>query len=596
MNSIIDARKFICTSLVLVISLIISCSTSINYEEKNKLVVSAFLKGPYVQKLRQTEITIVWESDSSNPGVVYYGKDDNLNLNVKTTEQADVQKVTLKNLEPENTYSYQVEVNGEKSELRKFRTAVKEGSKFTFAAYGDNKNGPFNHKKISDLILSYNPLFVANNGDLVERGSVYKQWEKLFFTPTSEMIASIPLIPAIGNHEDNSEYYYNYFCLPNNKAWHSFDLNGAHFLVVNTEKEFLDPNGEQITWLINDLKNNKSTWTFAFQHIPLFTSGGNYYSRDRINVKNMLHPIYEKFKVDLVIAGHDHHYERSKPIGSKQGNHAITYIVGGNGGTPMRYIGKPKEFSLNSRRTFGFALIEISVSKLTFKEISIDNELIDQFSLDKQDSNSMNKYLENKILFEEIHDPVLASKLYSKGKEEFNIENYNGSIKFLTGAYDIDNNCEEATVMLAEAYLELGDYKNARKFAEKTIDIASLHPDSYSVIGKIYENEGKYEEAITWYEKQFNVSPDTPNALEDIALIYEKMNRIDLVEAILVKAISILPNDANLYFRLAEFYEKNDRYEEALNQYKLGIEWFYDEDPSEVYLKALEKVNIGKIN
>jgi tetratricopeptide (TPR) repeat protein len=578
-------QKLIQLIFLSIFTLIILTSTGCKTKEDNP-----FAKGPYVQNLRQTEMTIVWESDSASLGKVFYGKNNNLNMSAETNEFGSVKKVTLKDLEPESTYIYKVEVNGIKSKKRNFRTAVKDGSPFTFAAYGDNKNGPFNHKKIADLILSYKPLFVSNNGDLVERGYIFKQWEKLFFTPAKEMIASIPLIPAIGNHEENAEYYYKYFCLPKNNAWHSFNLNGAHFVVINTEEEFMEEDGEQIIWLKNDLKNNNSKWTFAFQHIPPLTSGGNYYSRSRIDVKNILHPIYVQYKVDMVITGHDHHYERSKPVVSNNGEHGVTYIVGGNGGTSMRYIGKPKEFSLKSTRTFGFALIEIEGTKMNFKEISIDNKILDEFTLDKSDPNSVAEYMKNKISFDDIHDPVQASKLYSKGKKAFSDGGYQLALDYLLKAYEIDNNCEEATAMIGEVYFKMKNFENARKYADITIKIAPLHPDSYEVIASIYKKKKEYDKSIEWSKKQLSIQPDNPNALSDIAEIYEELGKYDLAIQIYSEAIDILPNDWELHFKLAELYEKIGKVEEALSEYKFAVEWFYDENEHDNHLVAIKKV------
>ena len=549
-----------------------------------------FIKGPYLQNLKQTEMTIAWESDTTDVGKVHYGIENSLDKVEKAAESLKVQKVVLKNLEPETEYSYQVEVNKFKSEKNSFRTAVRENSSFTFAAYGDNKNGPFNHKKLADLILTYKPLFVANNGDLVDRGYVYRQWEKLFFTPAHKMMANIPLVPAIGNHEKNADYYYDYFCLPNHKAWFSFNIDGAHFVVVNTEGTFLMDSDEQINCLINDLKNNRATWTFVFQHVPPFTSGGNYYSNSRIKIKNLLHPIYEKYGVDMVVCGHDHHYERSKPVGSMKSDHAVTYIVGGNGGTPMRYIGRPKNFSLKSTRTFGFCLVEIDGTKLKFKEISIDNTVRDEFQLDKDDPESMARYLANKINFEDIEDPVEASKLYSKGKKLYKQDNYREALKFLLEAYNVDKYCEEATAMIAQCYYELDDYDNARKFAEITIENAPLHPDSYEVIASIYKKQKKYDEAIRWFKKQFSVQPDTPNALEDIAGIYDDLEKYDLAVATYRQAIAVLPNDWEIHFDLAQLYEKLGKEKKALKEYQQAVEWFYDEKVDEDYLIAIEKV------
>jgi tetratricopeptide (TPR) repeat protein len=553
-------------------------------------VENPFQKGPYVQTLKQTEMTIVWEGDTTYAGKVYYGIGDKLDLVAEVSDHSKVQKVVLKNLQPETEYSYQVEVNRFKSEKYSFRTAVKDGSPFLFAAYGDNKNGPFNHKRIADLILSYQPLFVANNGDLVDRGGVFKQWDKLFFTPAQKMISSIPLIPSIGNHEDNSKYYYDYFCLPNNKAWHSFDLNGAHFIVVNTEEEFIELDGEQLTWLENDLKNNSKTWTFVFQHVPPFTSGGNYYSKSRIEVKNIFHPLYEKYGVDMVLTGHDHHYERSKPIGSKNSENAVIYIVGGNGGTSMRYIGKPKPFSLISTRTFGFSLIEIDGGKMKFKEISIENEILDEFEIDKGNSESYLAFLKNKILFEEIIDPIAATKLYGKGDDLCDEDKFEEALLPLLEAYKIDNECEEATALIAECYLELGDYENASKFAQITIDITPLLPDSYEVFAEIEKEKDEFEKAIEWYEKLNVVAPDSPDALLEIADIYLDKKEYEKAIQTFKQAIEVLPNDWEIHFSLAELFEELGRNNEALTEYKLTVEWFYDEEEDDDHLVAIKKI------
>lgn len=555
-------------------------------------VEDPFIKGPYLQKIKQTEMTIVWECDTTYSGKVFYGKEENLDLTAETNGISKVQKVVLKNLEPETEYSYQVEVNGFKSSKHTFRTAVKKGSPFSFAAYGDNKNGPFNHKRIADLILKYKPLFVANNGDLVERGYVYNQWGKLFFTPANDMMAEIPLVPAIGNHEKNAEYYYNYFCLPNNKAWHSFDINGAHFVVVNTESEYLFDSDEQMNWLKKDLEKNKATWTFVFEHIPPFTSGGNYYANDRVAVKNLLHPIYEKYGIDLVFCGHDHHYERSKPIGSKNSSHAVTYIVGGNGGTTMRYIGVRRNYSLVSTRTFGFSLINIEGSKLHFKEISIDDKILDEFVLDKNNPKSIAKYMKDKINFEEIKDPLKkVRKLYrSVGRKAYKKGKYSEAIAPLKEAFKLDPTCGEAAGLLAVSYAKLGDEKNAEKYANKAISITPLLPDSYDAMAEIYKKKNEYDKAIDWYRKQLNIQPDSPGPLEDIAKIYLKQNKLDLAVSTYKEAIGVLPNDWELHFKLAQLYDRLEKKKEALDEYKLAVQWFYNENKNKNYLTAVEKI------
>ena len=91
----------------------------------------------------------------------------------------------------------------------------------------------------------------------------------------------------------------------------------------------------QVKWLIEDLQASTATWKFVSHHHPPFTSGGNYYTKRRIELKNLLPPIFEKYGVDIAFHGHDHDYERTVPIVSEQGVRPVTYVVTGNGGTPL---------------------------------------------------------------------------------------------------------------------------------------------------------------------------------------------------------------------------------------------------------------------
>ena len=118
-------------------------------------------------------------------------------------------KFDLTGLDIECKYYYRI-TNDENisSPIYTFHTAIKKDTPFSFIAYGDNKNGPFNHEKIANLVLKERPNFVVHNGDLVDRGGALKQWDRLFFTPTRNLIREIPLFPVIGNHEDNHLNYY----------------------------------------------------------------------------------------------------------------------------------------------------------------------------------------------------------------------------------------------------------------------------------------------------------------------------------------------------------------------------------------------------
>ncbi len=176
----------------------------------------------------------------------------------------------LNDLEPATKYYYQVVTAGLESEIHSFYTEVEEDDPFSFVTYGDNKNGPFNHEKVANLALSKDPNFAIHNGDLVNRGGVYIQWEKLFFNPIRHLISHVPLYTVMGNHEDNSDHYFNYFCPPcDTLAYYSFDYGNAHIIALNSETEAMLDSPEQFEWLVRDLEDNRGAeWKFVVFHVP----------------------------------------------------------------------------------------------------------------------------------------------------------------------------------------------------------------------------------------------------------------------------------------------------------------------------------------
>jgi len=109
-------------------------------------------------------------------------------------------------------------------------------------------------------------------------------------------------------------------------------------------------------------------------------------------------------------------------------------------------------------------------------------------------------------------------------------------------------------------------------------------------MAEVYKTKGEYEKAIEWYRKQLKVQPDSPGPLEDIADIYLMQKKLDLAVDAYNEAIEILPNDWELHFKLAHLYEKLDKRKTALGEYKLAVQWFYDENKSKDYLTAVEKI------
>ena len=145
--------------------------------------------------------------------------------------------------------------------------------------------------------------------------------------------------PIAGNHDyrtDEGEPYYEYFGAaagPRGKGWYSYDLEGWHVVALNSEVD-MTPGSEQLRWLADDLRRNRTRCTLAYMHRPRFSSG-KHGSSER--VKAAFRVLYEG-GVDVLLGGHDHIYERfgpQDPDGRLDLVHGVRQFVVGTGGAPF---------------------------------------------------------------------------------------------------------------------------------------------------------------------------------------------------------------------------------------------------------------------
>ena len=152
--------------------------------------------------------------------------------------------------------------------------------------------------------------------------------------------------PAVGNHEyltGGAAAYFQFFgsrAGPPNKGYYSYDVGEWHAIVLNSEivvnVSFNEADRKaQMDWLAEDLKTNTKLCTVAYWHNPRFSSGWHGSDPRFTAIWQLLYDA----NVDLVLGGHDHHYERflpQTPQGTPDSTRGITEIVVGTGGGDLR--------------------------------------------------------------------------------------------------------------------------------------------------------------------------------------------------------------------------------------------------------------------
>ena len=336
--------------------------------------VGALTRGPYLQSPASDSIVIVWETDRPMPGEVFYGLGGAYDQQVVSTDTGLRHEVTLHGLQPGVEYAYRIASRGYPlAEAGRFRTAPPaEAASFTFAAFGDTRTGHEVHRRVAEAILAERPDFALHTGDLVGFGSQVSEWDR-FFDLERGLLASVPLFPSLGNHEENSARYFEAFVLPGNERWYTFEWGNARF--ISLQIDAIVPFGrqsEQVRWLEATLAANAQPWVIVWFHLPPFDS----YTKTDLSsaVRINLVPLFERYQVDLVISGHSHNYQRSNVNG-------ITYLVTAGGGAelnPLLVAGPELEVGFGGNH---FVRFQVDGTALTAQAITIDGEIVDEFSL-----------------------------------------------------------------------------------------------------------------------------------------------------------------------------------------------------------------------
>jgi hypothetical protein len=190
------------------------------------------------------------------------------------------------------------------------------------------------------------------------------------------------IYPSLGNHDianGDGMNYFRYFgerAGPPGKGYYSYELGTWHVIALNSEmtvgsRYSSADRGEQETWLKQDLETHKDKkCTVAYMHRPLFSSGGHSGNPEVQRLWTILHD----GGVDLILAGHDHHYERfaaQTPAGVADSVNGIPQIVIGTGGAPLRGLRTPVRNSL-TRIQGHFGVLKLTLGDGEYRHAFID--------------------------------------------------------------------------------------------------------------------------------------------------------------------------------------------------------------------------------
>lgn len=254
---------------------------------------------------------------------------------------------------------------------------LKEGS-VRLAVVGDTGSGAEAQKEVANLMLRYREAFpfgfVLMLGDNLygsEDAEDYREKFELVYKRLTD--AEVKFYAALGNHDEVNQRNYEPFNM-NGKEYYRFKVGDVAFYALNSN--YMDK--KQVEWLEDELSKDRSEWKVCFFHHPPYSSGKQHGS-DR-ELREVVEPIFVKHGVNLVLAGHEHFYERLKP------QKGIYYFISGAAGK-LREGGIKRGSELTAKAFDGdlsFMLIEIADHELHFQVISRAGKTVDSGMLEHQ--------------------------------------------------------------------------------------------------------------------------------------------------------------------------------------------------------------------
>jgi len=312
---------------------------------------------------------------------------------------ANYHSVEFTRLKPNTQYVYRIGDGANWSEWFHFRTASDKAEPFSFVYMGDVQNGI---RSLWSRVVrrAYHDApdakFFLYAGDLINRSNQDADWGEMKGGP-GWINGSIPTIPAIGNHEyvkdadENQRLSFHWrpeFTLPENgpkgleETVYSTDLQGTRIIVLNSHVR----QAEQIPWLEERLKNNPNRWTIVTFHHPILSSAKG---RDNKELREMWKPIFDKYKVDLVLQGHDHTYARAgfDPVASSinpKQKSGTMYVVSVSGSKMYDLV--PQDWmARRGEDTQLYQIIRVERNRIVYEARTATGERYDAFELRKRE-------------------------------------------------------------------------------------------------------------------------------------------------------------------------------------------------------------------
>ena len=246
-----------------------------------------------------------------------------------------------------------------------------------FAAIGDNGTGDPAQYEVGKQMAAWHAKwpfdFVIMLGDNLYGSQEPKDFVKKFELPYKPLLdAGVRFYAALGNHDSQTNRFYKPWNM-GGERYYTYTKNNVRFFVLDSD--YMDP--KQLQWVEQELRNSGSNWKIFYFHHPLYSNGGVHGSE--VDLRTVLEPLFLKYGVNVVYAGHDHIYERLTP------QKGIHYFVSGSAGQLRKGdLKRSATTAAGFDADQSFMINEIAGDDLYFQVISRTGKTVDAGVIHRQ--------------------------------------------------------------------------------------------------------------------------------------------------------------------------------------------------------------------
>ena len=307
-------------------------------------------------------------------------------------------RADITGLAPATAHSYRVAMDGEDlaSDPNQFWFRTAPQKRFSFLAFGDSGACSAEQQRLVELMSAEPDIsMVLHVGDLAYSDGTFEQFESAYYGFNAPLMRRLPFFSTPGNHE-----YYTDFAAPylsgivapesgvpaaDQGRYYSFDWGDAHFVSLDSNLLSSSSAAQMLAWLNADLAATNQHWRIVFLHHTPYPTGFHLGDPACLAVQQLVNPIVERHGVQLVLAGHEHGYERTHALVGGEpaapGSRSTTYVVSGGGGGALESVGSTPQCAL-SVEAFHYLRVDVKGrDALILSAVGLDGGTIDRVGL-----------------------------------------------------------------------------------------------------------------------------------------------------------------------------------------------------------------------